>query len=260
MIKGETINKRTQNNHAATTRTTTKQRIVAAYESYQRKEPGSADYLMALVRDFAYTKVVHLDYEFNSADSADDWAQDVALIVWERLATYEGDPESFYAWVHKIAFNRGQAAFNQLKNEASTRVDLQHEVAEGDESFEDDNSEIYEGAAPIQVNRWTETETDPVTGKTHVAWTRDSSPRDKKKPENLVEPVSGSETSQFDIGVVSVHTPKWVRGENLTICNLMLRGMTYKEIGVALGITEQAIKDRMRKIRQRVKAERSTTG
>ncbi|MGB6157149.1 MAG: sigma factor, partial [Acidobacteriaceae bacterium] len=218
---------RTTESYPARKRAATRDALVAAYESYQRKEPGSINNLIGLVRKFAYAKLKYLDLEFNSGvHDADDFAQDAALAVWQSLDDFKGDPASFYAWVHKIAFNEGQASFNALKQEKTARVDMQHEVAEGDEAFEGDNPEVYDNEAIINVTKWTEY--DEATGE--IRWTRD--PKRGK-----VETVPGSETSQFEVGTVVVDIPDWVKGDDLIICDFVLRGKTYKEIGVILGLS-----------------------
>jgi RNA polymerase sigma factor (sigma-70 family) len=220
----------------------TKQRIVSAYEKYKRKEPGSGDHLMVLVRDFAYSKLRRLDFDLSSgAEDADDFAQDVVMAVWSNIDNHRGETgESFYSWVHRIAFNRRSDGFNELLREKQERMSLTHEVTEGDEIFEHDNLEVYENAALVYRQKWSEKDTDG-----NVLWEFDD------------EVVPGSETSQFDIGVIPVHIPDWVRGENLTICNLVLRGTTYKEVGKILGITEKAVARRLETIRQRVAREKA---
>jgi len=233
---------------AAATRMRTKEKIVAAYEAYQRSEPGSADNLMVLVRDFAYTKLQYLDHEFSSGVvSAEDFAQDVALDVWSALVgTSVALPESgpsFYAWIHKIAFNHATDGFNRLKEEKDRRVPLQHEVMEGDEVFEDDNPEIYEHAISIDKSKWNEKDKDG-----NIIW------------EYNGEVVPGSERSQFEIGSVPVRIPKWVRGQNLVICNYVLQGLTYKQIGKALGLTEKAVDRRLERIRRRTRQESKRDG
>jgi DNA-directed RNA polymerase specialized sigma24 family protein len=143
---------------AAARRLAIKDKIVAAYEAYQRKEPGSADALMALVRDFAYSKMQRLTFDLPSgAMDADDFAQDVALEVWMRLDTHTGETgESFYAWVHKIAFNHRVDTFHALLTEKRERASLHHEITEDDETFEDDNPEIYRSALGVDMTKWTE--------------------------------------------------------------------------------------------------------
>jgi RNA polymerase sigma factor (sigma-70 family) len=137
---------------AAIKRNTLKKRIEAAYAAYKAKEPGGADELMLAVRALAYTKVYHLEYDFKtfgSAETADDWAQDVCISVWSGLDKFKGTSANFYAWVHRIAFRKSLKAFTQLKEESCTKVQLftskNEDECEDENDTEQDNPEIYEG-------------------------------------------------------------------------------------------------------------------
>ena len=125
---------------------------MTSYKAYKRKEPGSADELMKAVRAFAYTKVYHLEHdfkEFGSAETADDWAQDVCVNVWSNLDKFVGTPSLFYSWVHSIAFHKSTKAFTKLKEESCTKVQLftskNEDECEDENDTEQDNPEIYEG-------------------------------------------------------------------------------------------------------------------
>jgi hypothetical protein len=65
--------------------------------------------------------------------------------------------------------------------------------------------------------------------------------------------------------------PNGIEGLDLTICKLLLtevqdqvngeyimRPRNYREVGLVLGMTENAVKSRMAKLRKRTKAERRT--
>lgn len=234
-----------EDRQAAATRMKTREKIVAAYETYQRSEAGSADHLMALVREFAFTKLQYLDYEFSSGvESAEDWAQDVTLDVWSALINpgshLPKDGASFYAWLHRIAFNHAADASSNLLGEKRERVSLQEEVTgDNGETYEEDNPVIYESALGINKAKWSEKD-----GNGRVLWRYDE------------ETVPGSETSQFEIGSFPVHIPEWVRGTNLVICDLIMKKRSYKQIGQALGLTTKAVQRRIEKIRERVRRER----
>lgn len=137
------------NKRAGKVRTQTRKNIMAAYEAYTRREPGSKEQLFKLVRDFAYLKVYHLEYDFRhlgTAETADDWAQKVALDIWIGIDKFEGSPELFYSWVHKSAYNRAKLAFKYLDHESKTKVSLtvDHLDEESGEESQEDNPEIYE--------------------------------------------------------------------------------------------------------------------
>jgi hypothetical protein len=87
-------------------RKTTKQALIAATEAYERREPLSMDNLLKLVSDFARLKVSHVEYDLRceGAETADDWAQDITVSVWEALEKdrFNVTPADFYSFVHKI--------------------------------------------------------------------------------------------------------------------------------------------------------------
>jgi RNA polymerase sigma factor (sigma-70 family) len=140
------------NKLAGIEREKSKVRLTACYEAYKRKEPGSADNLMLAVRALAYVKVYHLEHDFKdfgSAETADDWAQDVCVNVWSNLDKFKGTSAIFYAWVHSIAFRKSTKAFKRLKKENDTKVQLftskNEDECEDENDTEQDNPEIYEG-------------------------------------------------------------------------------------------------------------------
>lgn len=125
-----------------------------AYEAYVRKEPRSMDHLLKLVNEFAFLKVRHLEHDFKdfgSAETADDWAQEVSIKVWQNLEQFANNPAStpasFYSWVHKIAFNQATDAFNLLYEERRIKVDLTVPVRDDygrkKDGEEEENPKIY---------------------------------------------------------------------------------------------------------------------
>jgi RNA polymerase sigma factor (sigma-70 family) len=125
-----------------------KKKLMAAHVSYKNGEAGSADHLLGLVRQFAYLKVYHLEFDFKgfgSVETADDWAQEIVIKVWRGLDERERSSESFYAWVHKIAFNQATDAFNELHDARQEKVSLTVPVTldGSDENEEEENPEIY---------------------------------------------------------------------------------------------------------------------
>jgi DNA-directed RNA polymerase specialized sigma24 family protein len=130
----------------------TRSSLIAAYEAYQREEPGSMDILLQSVRKFATSKLIHLEHdfaEFGTAENTDDWAQEVTIKVWRGMDTTR-TPSSFYAWVHKIAFNQASASFNNLVEEQDVHASLTKPIR--DKNGEDigdvgvkDNPELYTG-------------------------------------------------------------------------------------------------------------------
>jgi DNA-directed RNA polymerase specialized sigma24 family protein len=122
------------NKQAAIKRKQNKTRLMDAYDAWKRKEPGSADTLMLAVRHFAYTKVYHLEHDFKkfgSAETADDWTQDVCAKVWKKLDRFVGTGSKFYSYVHKAAFNRGIDAFEKLYEDRQTKTCLTVPIDDG---------------------------------------------------------------------------------------------------------------------------------
>lgn len=154
------------NKEAAAKKSRIKQGIISAYEAYSRREPGSMDALMEKVREFAYMKVYHLEYDFRtfgSAETADDWAQEITLKVWLALeqGNFKGTGASFYAWVHKIAFNQATDAFKSLEKDKKKFTTITvTKKGDDEEDYEDDNPEIYNrsdrGEFHTEVPDWVE--------------------------------------------------------------------------------------------------------
>jgi len=211
---------------AAIKRASIRTELMNAYKAYRGREPASMDRLLECVRKFAYMKLYHLEHDFKgfgSAETADDWAQDVAIKVLHDLdkKVFE-TPADFYSWVHKIAFNKSTDAFNSLKEKKATEVPLFIKSEEGG----DENGDTYEEENP------------------------------------LIHHQNGHDT------YVHVEIPASVQGVDLTICYLLLQGVdvekngvyvrksrTYAEVGNVLGITEDAVKKRLSRLKRRLKAE-----
>lgn len=190
----------------------TKEKLMTAYEGYQRREPGSADRLMEQVRKFAYTKVYHLEHDFEnfgSSQTADDWAQNVSLAVWKGLDKFQGTPALFYSWVHKICFNEATDAFNIVKEESLTKVALfvKSLDEDSDEKQEEINPEIY----------------------------------------------------RLDERETMLSIPASIQGVDRNICSLIIDGMNYAQVAEGLRMTEGAVKMRLLRLRDRMKAEREAT-
>ncbi len=191
------------------------------------------DLLMKLVLKFAFTKVSHLEHEhsfkdFGTAETADDWAQDVTIKVWQGLTgtgakQFEGTGEQFYSWVHKIAFNQATDAFNDLLEEKKTKVTMFHEIEEEGErgsieTFTEENPLIHaEGAgygAGIGIPK-------SATGK------------DREICILLLTEVQDQKKNG----------------------DYFMRGRTYAEVAHVLGMTENAVTLRFNRMRERDKAE-----
>jgi len=209
---------------ASLKRNSRKQALISAYEAYVRQEPGSMDRVLKLVNEFALLKLIHLEHEpdfkqFGSAETADDWAQEVSIKVWQELVKKDRKRtgEQFYAWVHKIAFNKGNAAFKKLVAEKSTKVSLFVSVDEEDESgneqtFTNENPLIHAGNGASEIGC-------PI-------------------PQS----VQGLDRTICNLMLTEVQD----RREN---GDYFMRPRNYAEIGFVLGMTESAVQMRMQRVR-----------
>lgn len=124
-----------------------REQLIKLYTAHQRQVPGSLERLLDEVRKFAYTKVYHLEVDFKNigtSETADDWAQEVTIKVWQGLNDFNGTPELFYSWVHKIAFNQATEAFGYLKKESELKVPLMVKSSDDkEEGVEEINPLLY---------------------------------------------------------------------------------------------------------------------
>jgi len=191
-----------------------KKQLIRAFTAYQEQQPGGLDLLLTLVRTFAYNKLYYIEYEFKNfgtAETVDDWAQNIVIDVWQQLdATMT--PDKFYAWVHKITYNHGVDAFNDVLKQKSQKVGLTTVVNGDDGPEEIDNPEIYKDSGGYDGRFRLP---DEITGIN-----RDIC--------NLLM----SEIDDFDD-----------EGTSYT------RTRTYAEIGRILGISESAVKKRIERMR-----------
>jgi Sigma-70 region 2 len=96
---------------------------------------------------FARLKLLSLEYDFRdfgTAETVDDWAQEVTITVWQKLHTFKGEPSSFYAWVHKICFSKVVKAFTNLKAEQRNKESLVVDKRTEDRTYRADNPNMYD--------------------------------------------------------------------------------------------------------------------
>jgi len=149
-------------NYAALVRESNRQRLIAAYERYQRKEPGSLDLLLAEVRRFAERKIIQLERKAEgfagvpTPDDFNDWAQEAVIGVWVGLdrAAFAGKSGSdFYAWVNKITFNKKTDFLKSLIKTKKHRVPLLVTIEDEDGKKEEVlNPEIYSRESEIHTS------------------------------------------------------------------------------------------------------------
>jgi DNA-directed RNA polymerase specialized sigma24 family protein len=133
-------------------RNTNKSRLNAVYADWlanPNQETENALYREVL--RFAKLKTGHLEYEFKigTMNTADDFAQEIAIKVWKDRAEFSGNSESFYAWVHRIAYTTTADGFNNLESEidGKARIFVEREDEDGEIQTED-NAELYKLPPP----------------------------------------------------------------------------------------------------------------
>jgi RNA polymerase sigma factor (sigma-70 family) len=129
-----------------------KKRLEAAYDSW--RQTGSLGVAMfPAVRDYAYNSLYVLEVDegfrnFGSAETCDDWSQDISLKVWQNLQAgkFKGDTfASFHKWIWTICKNHRTDAFNDLREERDTTVGVTIVIEDKDgNEGEVQNPEVYE--------------------------------------------------------------------------------------------------------------------
>ena len=201
-----------------------KKQIEDAYRAYERREPLSLDKLLVKVQEFAYRKMYGIELDnpkLGTVRTADDYAQDVMVDVWQQLkqGSFRGDSSTFYAWINKICHNTKQNFLSEIvdqrKNKRSLMVPIFDE--HGSKDDEEDNPEIYES---------------------------DVRDFDIRIPTS----VQGIDLTICKLLLTEVQDER--NGE------YVMRGRTYAEVGHVLQMTEAAVKKRLNRLQKRLKAEK----
>jgi DNA-directed RNA polymerase specialized sigma24 family protein len=116
-----------------------RKKITLAYKQYSELPEEVADdsveeaKLFELVTKFAKGKIDNRFWDAEEVDkTSDDYAQQVAIYVWEHLSDFNGGSKSFYPWLHRICFTKGWDALNETNEYTDARVPLLVEM-EGDD-------------------------------------------------------------------------------------------------------------------------------
>ena len=116
-------------------------KVEEAYRAYIANEEGAVDCLFSVVLEFAEKKLAHtLEDTAEVCQTYQDLAQDVALYIWQNLGSMERSPSTFYSWVNRVCFTKGNDAHKNIRKEAAVLVPLQLEDEEG---FMDDNPLLH---------------------------------------------------------------------------------------------------------------------
>ena len=221
-----------------------KRRMIDAYDN--KESAGDAFY--DAVREFATIKLHYLESEFGETGTyttADDYAQDVVIAVWEKLSSFKGGTGvAFYNWVHRIAFLKAAKFFNVLldKQNNYTTLTVTGRDEDGDDE-EVENPELWNTGYDRGIRI-----PPSVVGLDRLICSLMLTERYDPERPNYIAPGSR---------VLNPDNPKGG-----------MRGMNYAEIAATLRITpnstgedwskitEGAVEARVRRIRKRVIRER----
>lgn len=114
--------------------------IETTYENLLDNKEGAEAAFLKAVTSLAKSKISGRIFDLpEGCSNADDYAQDVAIMVWKRLPSHKGGAETIYSHVHKVIHTTREHAFHQIKDEARVKVPLlvEKEGEEGESYFED---------------------------------------------------------------------------------------------------------------------------
>ncbi len=127
-----------------------KRTVMAAWESWQRREPMSQFNLFTVVGKFARRKLNELDYfygfQVESAELSEDFAQKMAVKIWRRMSKggiNHLTPQGFYSYVNTAQFHMLMDGYNALNKYKREHVKLFVEWIDGEgETQEIEHPEI----------------------------------------------------------------------------------------------------------------------
>jgi RNA polymerase sigma factor (sigma-70 family) len=118
--------------------------IEEAYAAYLTDKVSGESRLFQLLFAFALNKINNKVFDKGDGEhTAEDHAQDVTIYVWQHLGDFEGEPSTFYSWLHRICFRQAWKALNQYKASAKKFAPLLVEDEDGSGAMED-NPLIYQ--------------------------------------------------------------------------------------------------------------------
>lgn len=96
----------------------TRVRVMEAWRLYSEDPVRHERDLCLAVLEFARKKLYSLEYEFRdrgTAETVDDFAQEVAIEVWETMGGRKRSPATFYAWLNRLCFSKSKDAGKGLR-------------------------------------------------------------------------------------------------------------------------------------------------
>ena len=125
------------------------------------KATGHIDPLLKVVIEYTQNKLKKLEFDdgfkgIGTAETVDDWSQDVSIKIWKLLAEgkFKGTTfASFLKLLNVACKNRNSDAFEYLKDERETYVGIMTPIKDdfgGNSGEEQDNPDIYNsGEYPV---------------------------------------------------------------------------------------------------------------
>ena len=239
---------------------TKKQSVIDGFYSYMYS--GSESSLLTPVYALANAAMSRVDEQFTDEGAlnlGDDFAQNVVIDIWDLFIgngvdaernpkkPFEGDGEDFYALVSRVISNH------------------RHDAREC--RFRETNVEVTVGYCRCVECRGKENkhfdyrEYDDKGNMTKVYASKYSTLSvDKEDEDGEMEVVDNPELVKRPLGYYAQEyaIPDSVQGIDLAICEeIMFNGKTYPQVAEVMGLTEQAVKDRMYKLRIRIADERA---
>lgn len=209
-----------------------KKKVIEAYELYRADPGGNESKFFETVRAFARVKLYYLEMEFSlvgTANTVDDYAQEVTIAVWSDLHNFKGDSRQFYSWLHSICFKKAADFFNELKDQKLKKEPLTY-TAE-DKTFD-------EGGAAFE-----EEVDNPLLYESEI---RDS----------FITIPEGIQGTDRDICKLLTKTTQVDGNGDEEKPSKRRNTVDYEYIGRMLGLTPNAVEHRVRRIRETQKKER----
>jgi len=214
------------NKHAGLKKAVTKEAAENVYASWSglpkddRTGTLAEQRLFQLVTKVAKAKTGKYLYSCDEvANDADDYAQKIAIKVWEEIATFKGESKSFYPWLHKMCHRAACSAYKEIK-----KINKMHEPLLVDK--EDDDGKVYLEDNPAMHGG--------------VMFKR-----------------NGSVTFQQELQQFRRELPAFIQGIDLEICGYIREGHSYERIAEILSMTLAAVKMRIARMRKTIEEMRT---
>jgi len=207
-----------------------KRNIEVAYNDYTNKIEGAEDTLFKEIIKFAKREVSKKMFDvLDDSSAVDEQAQEIAITIWQKLnaskdtpGAFNGGPEVFYAWLHRICYTRSIDALNEIATDAKKYVPLLVEAEDGS-GFSEDNPILHGKQTHKQNGK-------PVYGNNERATYRRA-------------------------------LPDFIKGNDLKICEyIRYSGYDYAKIASLIGLKESAVEIRVRRMRNKIEEMKNAKG